>query len=108
MDPASAARRSRPRPCGWLTSGPGRLRDRRFRMPAMRRRGRLWFTVTTTSTVLALIATSGPACGSASSGGFSLLPTYRANDYAGGQAMDILPAGENGLVNQQQFLKFIK
>ena len=36
------------------------------------------------------------------SGGFSLQPTYRANDYAGGQAMYILPAGENGLVNQKQ------
>jgi hypothetical protein len=61
-------------------------------MPAMRRRGRLWLTITTTSTVLALIATGGPALG-ATGGGFSLLPTYRAGDYAGGQAMDILPAG---------------
>ncbi len=73
----------------------------------MRRRGRLWLTITTTSTVLALIA-GGPALGATGGGGFSLLPTYRANDYADGQAMDILPAGENGLVNQQQFLKFIK
>jgi acyl-homoserine lactone acylase PvdQ len=73
----------------------------------MRRRGRLRLTVTITA-VLALIAASGPALGSTGGGGFSLLPTYRAGDYAGGQAMDILPAGENGLVNQQQFLKFIK
>jgi acyl-homoserine lactone acylase PvdQ len=73
----------------------------------MRRRGRLRLTVTITA-VLALIAASGPALGATGGGGFSLLPTYRADDYAGGQAMDILPAGENGLVNQQQFLKFIK
>ena len=78
----------------------------------MRRRGRLWLTLTTTTATtaaLALIAAGGPALGAtAGSGGFSLLPTYRADDYAGGQAMDILPAGENGLVNQQQFLKYIK
>jgi acyl-homoserine lactone acylase PvdQ len=73
----------------------------------MRRRGRLRLTVTITA-ILALITASGPALGSTGGRGFSLLPTYRAGDYAGGQAMDILPAGENGLVNQQQFLKFIK
>ncbi|HEY2575146.1 MAG TPA: penicillin acylase family protein, partial [Streptosporangiaceae bacterium] len=63
--------------------------------------------------VAALVAiafgAAGPsALGSTGNSGFSLQPTYRANDYAGGQAMYILPAGENGLVNQQQFLKFVK
>lgn len=73
----------------------------------MRRQGRLWLTVTITAT-LALTAVTAPALGATGGGGFSLLPTYRADDYAGGQAMDILPAGENGLVNRQEFVKFIK
>jgi len=63
--------------------------------------------------VAALVAiafgAAGPsALGSTGNAGFSLQPTYRANDYANGQAMYILPAGENGLVNQKQFLKFVK
>ncbi|MBV8234318.1 MAG: penicillin acylase family protein, partial [Acidimicrobiia bacterium] len=33
-------------------------------------------------------------------------PTYQANDYAQGQALSILPAGENGLVNVPQALAF--
>lgn len=33
-------------------------------------------------------------------------PTYRAGDYAGGQALSILPAGENGLVNALQLAQF--
>jgi hypothetical protein len=33
-------------------------------------------------------------------------PTYRANDYAGGQAMAILPPGENGLVNATELAQF--
>lgn len=33
-------------------------------------------------------------------------PTYQAGDYAGGQAMSILPAGENGLVNAAQVLQY--
>ncbi|MBV8297152.1 MAG: penicillin acylase family protein, partial [Acidimicrobiia bacterium] len=33
-------------------------------------------------------------------------PTYQANDYAQGQALSILPAGENGLVNIPQALAF--
>src|SRR5579862_5194791 len=33
-------------------------------------------------------------------------PTYRANDYADGQAMSILPPGENGLVNAVQALQY--
>ena len=32
--------------------------------------------------------------------------TYRANDYADGQAMSILPPGENGLVNATDLVKF--
>jgi acyl-homoserine lactone acylase PvdQ len=33
-------------------------------------------------------------------------PTYRANDYAQGRAMNILPPGENGLVNATDLIKF--
>src|SRR5580658_3812308 len=77
------------------------------RMPPMQKRGRLWLIVTTAAAV-ALTAATAPALGATGSGGFSLLPTYQADDYAGGQAMYILPAGENGLVNQKQFLKFVK
>ncbi len=33
-------------------------------------------------------------------------PTYRADDYADGQAMSILPPGENGLVNAGDALQF--
>ncbi|HEX4062221.1 MAG TPA: penicillin acylase family protein [Streptosporangiaceae bacterium] len=73
----------------------------------MRKRGRLWLTVTTVVT-LALTAATAPALGATGTGGFSLLPTFGADDYSGGNAMYILPAGENGLVNQQQFLKFVK
>lgn len=73
----------------------------------MQKRGRLWLTVATVATV-ALSAATAPAFGSTGAGGFSLAPTFGANDYAGGQAMYILPAGENGLVNQKQFLRFIK
>lgn len=43
-----------------------------------------------------LVAPAGPTSAAASSAPSS---AYRANDYADGQAMSILPAGENGLVN---------
>jgi acyl-homoserine lactone acylase PvdQ len=76
-------------------------------MPAMQKRGRLWLTVATAATV-ALSAASAPALGATGGDGFSLSPTYQANDYADGQAMYILPAGENGLVNQKQFLAYVK
>src|SRR5215470_9453942 len=54
------------------------------------------------------LGATGPARTSAKSGGFSLQPTYRAGDFAGGEAMYILPAGENGLVNAAQFQRFLK
>jgi acyl-homoserine lactone acylase PvdQ len=73
----------------------------------MLKRGRLWLIVTTVVT-LGLTAATAPALGATGTGGFSLLPTYQANDFSGGQARYILPAGENGLVNQKQFLKFVK
>jgi acyl-homoserine lactone acylase PvdQ len=73
----------------------------------MQKRGRLWLTVATAAS-LALTAATAPALGATGTGGFSLSPTFGANDYADGQAMYILPAGENGLVNQKQFLRFIK
>src|SRR6516162_8260002 len=55
------------------------------------------------------VTTAGaPALGATGPGGFSPRPTYQANDYAHGQAMFILPAGENGLVNAAQLARFEK
>jgi acyl-homoserine lactone acylase PvdQ len=45
------------------------------------------------------------AAGTASSGA-APSHAYRADDYADGQAMSILPPGENGLVNALDFVKF--
>jgi len=68
-----------------------------------------------TVTVVAMTAAGAPALGATGgtraltrAGGFSLQPTYRAGDFAGGEAMYILPAGENGLVNAAQFQRFVK
>ena len=63
----------------------------------MRALGRVWLPVTTVVAV-ALSLAAPPALATAA-GGYSPRPTYRADDFAAGQAMDILPAGENGLVN---------
>jgi acyl-homoserine lactone acylase PvdQ len=54
------------------------------------------------------LASSGHSTSGHSADGdsYSPPPTYRANDYARGQAMDILPAGENGLVNLAQLKRF--
>jgi len=57
---------------------------------------------------IAMTAAGAPALGATGPGGFSLRPTYRAGDYARGQAMNILPPGENGLVNAAQLAKFEK
>jgi acyl-homoserine lactone acylase PvdQ len=73
----------------------------------MRKTGRLWWTVATVAAV-ALTTATAPALGATGSGGFSLLPTYGVNDYSGGQARFILPAGENGLVNEKQLDRFVK
>jgi acyl-homoserine lactone acylase PvdQ len=54
------------------------------------------------------MASAAPALGAPHNGGFSPPPTYRANDFAQGQARDILPAGENGLVTITQLQKFEK
>ena len=68
---------------------------------------RVGWTVTTVAAV-ALGTASAPALGATGPGGFSMQPAYQANDYAAGQAMNILPAGENGLVNQAELKKFVK
>ncbi len=70
--------------------------------------------VTTTAAVIAALsagaagATARPVADSGiatSSGAGNVLP-YRGQDYADGQAMSILPPGENGLVNSTQLLQF--
>jgi hypothetical protein len=48
----------------------------------------------------ALVAAGTPVM--AATAGSGPPPTYRAHDYAHGQAMSILPPGENGLVNAAQ------
>ncbi len=62
--------------------------------------------VLTLSSVLALIA-AGVIAGEAPTGA-AAAPShaYRAADYADGQAMSILPPGENGLVNASDALQF--
>jgi len=76
-------------------------------MRAMRTPGRLWWPVTT-AVAIALSLAAPPALATPGTGGYSPPPTYRADDFAAGQAMDILPAGENGLVNEAQFKRFEK
>jgi acyl-homoserine lactone acylase PvdQ len=76
-------------------------------MRAMRTPGRLWWPVTT-AVAIALSLAAPPALATPHAGGYSPPPTYRADDFAAGQAMDILPAGENGLVNEAQFKRFEK
>jgi acyl-homoserine lactone acylase PvdQ len=53
---------------------------------------------------LALVLAGSALPGSANAAGPS--STYRVDDYADGQAMSILPPGENGLVNAVDALKF--
>jgi Penicillin amidase len=76
-------------------------------MRAVIKTRRMWWTVTIVAAA-ALTAASPPALGAAGSGGFSLQPAFRANDFAAGQVMDILPAGENGLVNQADLKRFVQ
>jgi acyl-homoserine lactone acylase PvdQ len=73
----------------------------------MRALGRLWWPVTTV-VALALSLAAPPALATPGADGYSPRPTYRADDFAAGQAMDILPAGENGLVNVAQLKRFEK
>ena len=72
----------------------------------MRALGRVWLPVTTVVAV-ALSLAAPPALATAA-GGYSPRPTYRADDFAAGRAMDILPAGQNGLVNLAQYQRFQK
>ena len=74
---------------------------------SMRTSGHRW-TIAAATAVIALIAAGAPALGVTGGPGFSLQPAFQANDFARGQAMAILPAGENGLVNLNQLKRFIK
>jgi acyl-homoserine lactone acylase PvdQ len=57
---------------------------------------------------VALLATAGLAATTAAATAGVAAPSnaYRANDYADGRAMSILPPGENGLVNPTDLAKF--
>src|ERR1700730_5594572 len=62
------------------------------------------FVASALSTIL-MAAT--PLAGSpARAAGGAAPPTYRANDFGGGQIMSILPPGENGLVNAAEFAQY--
>ncbi len=72
-------------------------------LPRSRPRRRLYtaLVVTAASAItVALASSTGAASAAAPS------TAYRANDYANGQAMSILPPGENGLVNGSDLLKY--
>jgi acyl-homoserine lactone acylase PvdQ len=71
--------------------------------------GRFWSAVAVTAAAALTLAGSPALATTSHSGdGYSPPPTYQAHDYAHGQAMDILPAGENGLVNLAQLKQFEK
>ncbi len=55
--------------------------------------------------VVTLVPSAGPGGGSAGAD-TAVSTAYRANDYADGQAMSILPPGENGLVNAVDAAEF--
>ena len=69
-------------------------------MLARSRLGAALALLVTAGTVVAL--TSGPGAAGAAEPSHA----YRANDYADGQAMSILPPGENGLVSAADLAKF--
>jgi acyl-homoserine lactone acylase PvdQ len=71
----------------------------------MRKLGRSWW-IAGIAGVVALATAGGPALAATGPGGFSLRPVYQADDFARGQAMFILPAGENGRVNAAQLTQF--
>ena len=72
----------------------------------LRKLGRSWW-IAATAGVVALSTAAAPAMAATGPGGFSLRPVYQADDFSHGQAMFILPAGENGLVNAAQYLRFL-
>ena len=72
---------------------------------AMGKVGRFWWFAATAGAVA--ISTAGsPAVAATGPAGYSPRPVYRAGDFARGQAMFILPAGENGLVNAAQLAQW--
>ena len=72
--------------------------------PWARRRARRLTVLVITATVVAAVLPALAAQSAAAAGGPST--AYRANDYADGQAMSILPPGENGLANAADLAKF--
>ena len=64
----------------------------------------------TLATAVALSAVAalalGTSLGTTAAGAAASGPGYRVHDYADGQAMSILPPGENGLVNATDLLQF--
>jgi hypothetical protein len=56
--------------------------------------------------IATLVAAAAAATAPPTSAATAPSHAYRANDYADGQAMSILPPGENGLVNAADALKF--
>ncbi|HVV74836.1 MAG TPA: penicillin acylase family protein [Mycobacteriales bacterium] len=62
---------------------------------------------TTALAMVALAAAVAPATGAGATAGWTPpRPTYRLHDVADGDARQILPAGENGLVNATQLVRY--
>jgi len=57
------------------------------------------------TSVLALVALTPGFGAAANAEGSSLTPTFRANDYASGHVLAVLPPGEDGLVNASELLQ---
>src|SRR5882724_2495780 len=62
--------------------------------------------VLATAVLLAVATSTVPGVVGAAHSATLPQPTYRANDYADGHAMSILPPGENGLANALQVFQF--
>ncbi|HYZ53313.1 MAG TPA: penicillin acylase family protein [Streptosporangiaceae bacterium] len=69
-------------------------------------RRRLTFLALVTMASLGLPGAAIPSAAAAPSGSAAPPPTYRANDYGGGQILSINPPGENGLVNAGQLAQY--
>jgi acyl-homoserine lactone acylase PvdQ len=65
-----------------------------------------WTIATSSIALLTTTALGATAASSAAAAPVTPSSAYRANDYADGQAMSILPPGENGLVNDTDLAKF--
>ena len=72
----------------------------------MRRHPRRFVLPLLAPAVLVVVVVAALTPGAGPAGATAPSPAYRADDYADGRAMSILPPGENGLVNTTDLAKF--